>query len=234
MNLTPYKETFASSFSSVHGIMFGATPKRLPPEMFLVILRHCTWKALWIFTLTSRTHRGIAIEEIQRRAKDIENIHVSIVNAVEDNLPYFLACLLNHVQWPARLNLAYCNQVTDVGLLAIGAGCPALTSLNLRGCWRLTDAGLSAIGAGCPALTSLNLRGCDQVTDAGLSTIGAGCPALTSLNLTDCELVTDVGLSAIGAGCPALTSLNLAYCNRVTDAGLSAVRAARPDLRIYH
>jgi hypothetical protein len=98
MNLTPYKETFASSFSSVHGIMFGATPKRLPLEMFLVILRHCTWEALWMFTLTSRTHRGLAIEEIQRRTKDIGNIQVSIMNAVWDNRPYFLACLLNHVE----------------------------------------------------------------------------------------------------------------------------------------
>ena len=96
--------------------------------------------------------------------------------------------------------------VTDAALLATTIRFQCLMILDLQGCRQVTDVGVQAIGAGCPSLTSLDLTNC-SVTDVGVQAIGAGCPILTSINLTWCDNVTDVGLQAIGAVCPSLTIL---------------------------
>ena len=48
----------------------------------------------------------------------------------------------------------------------------------------MSDVGVQAVGAGCPRLTSFVLYGCAQVSDVRVQAIGAGCPNLTSLVLT--------------------------------------------------
>ena len=41
-----------------------------------------------------------------------------------------------------------------------------LQSINLTGCIEVTDAGIIALGAGCGKLQSINLADCVKVTDA--------------------------------------------------------------------
>ena len=59
----------------------------------------------------------------------------------------------------------------------------SITSLNLANCQQVTDIGVRAIAAGCPGITSLNLARYRQVNDVGVQAIGAGCPNLTSFDL---------------------------------------------------
>ena len=58
------------------------------------------------------------------------------------------------------MTLAYCSDVTDVGMAALCRGCPKLTSLDIGGCTRLTERTVRAIGLHCRQIISLDLGGC--------------------------------------------------------------------------
>ena len=46
--------------------------------------------------------------------------------------------------WLQHINLAYCCQLTDAGILALGDGCDQLQSINLTHCNQVTDADVIA------------------------------------------------------------------------------------------
>ena len=62
-----------------------------------------------------------------------------------------------------------------------------MTSINLTCCPSISDIGVIALAAGCHQLTSINLSYCDSISDIGVSALAEGCPHLTSIvrvNLT--------------------------------------------------
>ena len=99
------------------------------------------------------------------------------------------------------------QDVTDVGLASLAAGCSAIITLNLWGCIRITGTGLASLAAGCSAITNLDLTNCHQITDTGLTSLVAGCSAITSLNLSFCRRITDTRLASLAAGCSAISPL---------------------------
>ena len=129
------------------------------------------------------------------------------------------------------IELARCDQVTDAGVIALGAFCGNLQSIDLARCEKVTDAGVVALSAVCGKLQYISLAFCDQLTDAGVIALGAGCGQLQSINLTCCDKVTDAGVIALGAGCGKLQSISLAGCSKVTDAGLIALGAGCGQLQ---
>ena len=130
----------------------------------------------------------------------------------------------------AYLNLQNCARISDEGLLAIARGCPLLQCINLQNCVRITDVGVSALARCCPDLATINLMCCSEITDFSLSDIAQGCPHLVSINLYHCQRITDEGVSAIALSCPSLVHINLAYCPNITDIGLSALRQGCKDV----
>ena len=65
-----------------------------------------------------------------------------------------------------KLNLSYCNEVSDRGLGFIGR-LEELSDLELRGLIKITGVGLEAVAAGCKRLADLDLKHCEKVDDSG-------------------------------------------------------------------
>ena len=121
------------------------------------------------------------------------------------------------------IDLSYCRSITDIGVSALGHGCGQLQSIDLSYCRSITDIGISALGHGCGQLQSIDLSYCQDITDIGISTLGHGCGQLQTINLSYCQDITDIGVSALGHGCGQLQSINLRYCRNITDIGISAL-----------
>ena len=77
--------------------------------------------------------------------KTIGLLHLGFNNcsSVTDN------CILKAVNGRSRkrrvVAFSRCNEVTDAGVSALGAGCGQLQSITLARCDKLTDAGISAL-----------------------------------------------------------------------------------------
>jgi hypothetical protein len=118
--------------------------------------------------------------------------------------------------------------LVDDDLAALGAGCPALTTVDTMSA-EVTDAGLLAIARN-GALRALHMEGCLQVTDEGLQAVVSLCPHLESVDITSCEdLITDSTLIALGQHCRNLRKLKTGY-TYVTEEGLEAIAAGCPLL----
>ena len=76
----------------------------------------------------------------------------------------------------ARLDVQCCENLTDVGLMALAA-LTGLTSLNVSWYNNVTDVGVAALAA-LTGLTELDVSGCD-VTEAGVAALELALPRLT-------------------------------------------------------
>ncbi|OIV97738.1 hypothetical protein TanjilG_12495 [Lupinus angustifolius] len=113
--------------------------------------------------------------------------------------------------------------VTDLGLKAIGCGCPSLKSLSLWNVATVGDAGLIEIAAGCQQLQRLDLINCPSISDKSLVTVAMKCPNLTELSLESCPNIGNEGLQAIGKFCPNLKSVSIKDCSGVGDQGIGGL-----------
>ncbi|XP_068652509.1 EIN3-binding F-box protein 1-like [Aristolochia californica] len=141
-----------------------------------------------------------------------------------------------------------CQGVTDLGLEAVGKGCPNLKQFNLRRCLTLSDEGLKAFTRSATSLESLLLEECNRITQAGvlgaLSNCGdklkalslvkcmgiretlsgltqlSPCKSLRYLAICNCPGFGSAGLAMVGKLCPKLQHLDLEGICGATDAGL--------------
>ena len=64
------------------------------------------------------------------------------------------------------LNLTWCVQITDAGVVAVASGCPSLGLLSLHGILGVTDAAIAALQKHCAEhLHTLDTQGCVQIED---------------------------------------------------------------------
>lgn len=161
---------------------------------------------------------------------------------------------LSHCSELITLKLGFCPNVSDEGIIHIGAHCSNLQELDLYRCTGVGDTGIGAISNGCPRLKSLNLsycthvsddalksisqlrklhnleiRGCSGISSAGLSAIALGCKRIAELDIKRCYRVDDAGILAIADSCQNLRQINLSYCT-ISDSGFSAL-ASLPCLQ---
>ena len=134
------------------------------------------------------------------------------------------------------IDLWWCEEITDAGLVALARGCGELRLINLGGCKKITDAGLGALADGCGGLRVINLGGCKEITDKGLGALARGCGGLREIYLDGCKEITDAGLGALVRECGGLREIDLVLCKKITDAGrqlindhIQSVRARFPD-----
>ena len=79
------------------------------------------------------------------------------------------------------LNLSFCGNITNAGVVHLAHKCPQLTSLDLQGCRNITDAGVIQLADKCSQLTSLNLHGCSNITNASVNNLRQAYPRLNIL-----------------------------------------------------
>ncbi|KAL6006287.1 hypothetical protein ACLOJK_040333 [Asimina triloba] len=113
--------------------------------------------------------------------------------------------------------------VTDVGLTAIGRGCPSLRVLSLWNIASVGDGGLCEIADGCQMLEKLDLCRCPSISDKGIIAIANNCPNLKSLTIESCPMIGNESLQAISRGCPKLSSISIKDCPLVGDQGVASL-----------
>ena len=119
--------------------------------------------------------------------------------------------------------------LADEAIKSIGEHCKQLTQLDLSNCNLATDASAIAIGQGCPLLTTLNYA---AKTDVAVEAIAAGCPLLKMLwcDYGNQELVTDSALDKLAAGCQKLKLCAFGWGASITEDGCARFQASMPEL----
>lgn len=146
------------------------------------------------------------------------------------------------------LTVASCRGVTDIGLEAVGKGCPNLKIAHLHKCAFLSDNGLTSFAKVASSLESLRLEECHRITQFGLfgllfnsgaklkaislvSCYGikdlnvvlptvSPCESLRSLSICNCPGFGNASLSVLGKLCPQLQHVELSGLEGVSDTGL--------------
>ncbi|KAJ6954199.1 F-box protein SKP2A-like isoform X2 [Populus alba x Populus x berolinensis] len=140
----------------------------------------------------------------------------------------WLTSLVNNLQAIGRncsqlqsLNLGWCENVGDVGVMSLAYGCPDLRTLDLCGCVCITDDSVIALANRCPRLRSLCLYYCRNITDRAMYSLVhnrvKNKPAtwesrkgrydeegLKSLNISQCTAITPPAVQALCDSFPAL------------------------------
>lgn len=141
-----------------------------------------------------------------------------------------------------------CSGVTDVGLEAIGKGCPSLKQFSVGKCCLFSDEGLLSLAKSCVSLESLRLEECHRITQRAIvdllsrennlkalalvncmglkdkyQMMVGSCmksSSLRSLIVNNCPGFSDETLASIGSMCPQLNHIDLSGLQGITDTGL--------------
>ncbi|KAF3790074.1 F-box/LRR-repeat protein 15 [Nymphaea thermarum] len=134
-----------------------------------------------------------------------------------------------------KLDIAFCNKLSDAGIRSVATSCPLLTSLNISNCTAVSDETLREVALSCPnlrvldasycpnislesvrlpLLTDLNLHNCDGINSASIAALSY-CYMLEALKLDCCWLLTSVSLDL-----PHLQNISLVHCRRFLDLNL--------------
>ncbi|CAA2973046.1 EIN3-binding F-box 1-like [Olea europaea subsp. europaea] len=146
------------------------------------------------------------------------------------------------------LAITTCRGVSDLGLEAIGKGCPNLHQVCLRRCPLVSDKGLISFAKAAGSLENLQLEECHRITHSGVFGIFANCGgklkalalancfgiqnmnflfpltflcySLRSLTICNCPGFGNASLAMVGKLCPYLTHVDFIGLQGITDAGL--------------
>ncbi|GMI78354.1 hypothetical protein like AT1G21410 [Hibiscus trionum] len=159
-----------------------------------------------------------------------------------------LAYLTNFCRKLKILNLCGCvKAATDHALQAIGRNCNMLQSLNLGWCDNVGDLGVMSLAYGCPDLRCLDLCGCVRITDDSVIALANECLYLRSLGLYYCRNITDRAMYSLAQSRMknrgsmwesmkgryddgGLKSLNISQCTALTPSAVQALCDTFPAL----
>lgn len=146
------------------------------------------------------------------------------------------------------LNLCGCvRAATDKALQAIGRNCNELQILNLGWCENVGDVGVMSLAYGCPDLRTLDLCGCVCITDDSVIALANRCLHLKSLGLYYCRNITDRAMYSLVSSRvknkpgmwesmkdrreeEGLRSLNISQCTALTPPAVQALCDSFPAL----
>ncbi|KAF9682694.1 hypothetical protein SADUNF_Sadunf05G0135300 [Salix dunnii] len=122
------------------------------------------------------------------------------------------------------LNLCGCVRgATDRSLQGIGRNCSQLQFLNLGWCENVGDVGVMSLAYGCPDLRTVDLCGCASITGNLKKQSNPENSLWSGLIYYICKPKTCTGqfpyesVIALANSCPHLVSLGLYYCRNITD-----------------
>ncbi|KAL7176296.1 hypothetical protein ACSBR2_029776 [Camellia fascicularis] len=146
------------------------------------------------------------------------------------------------------LNLCGCvKAASDKALKTIGYNCRQLQSLNLGWCENVGDVGVMSLAYGCPDLRALDLCGCVLITDDSVIALANNCLHLRSLGLYYCQNITDRAMYSLAHSRvknkhemwesmknrymeEGLVNLNISQCTALTPPAVQAVCDSFPSL----
>ena len=76
------------------------------------------------------------------------------------------------------VDLSFCDEITDAGIIALSRHCRGLQMVNLDSCAKITDAAVAELADRCPGLRAICLGGCEQITDQAVVQLARGCRGL--------------------------------------------------------
>ncbi|XP_023341504.1 uncharacterized protein LOC111711391 isoform X4 [Eurytemora carolleeae] len=161
------------------------------------------------------TNKGL-LQILQLCGSSLRSLDISVTNVTGENLSEYkgtLPCLEN-------LNMRFCKQLTDKGLLQIlQLYRSTLRSLDISGT-KITGENMSEYKGTLPCLENLTMMVCEQLTDKGLLQILQLCGStLRSLDIYGTN-ITGENLSEYKGTLPCLENLNMSYCKQLTNKGL--------------
>ncbi|KAG9063701.1 Transcription factor COE1 [Linnemannia hyalina] len=156
---------------------------------------------------------------------NLVSLNLSRTSGVTDTA---LALIVDRCQYLETVNIAYCRQVTDLGLFSVAKFCRRnLRVLHLTGNLKMTDASLLAVAKHCPRIEKLFLGECSRITDSALEWIARSCSStsLKELELHRCDKIM-FGLpllELLANKCNVLERLTLTY---------KQINSRRDDLKL--
>jgi hypothetical protein len=126
-----------------------------------------------------------------------------------------------------KLNLSFCDHISDNGIKKIAEHCSKLEYLLLSKCINVTFYCIHWLSSGLTyRLISLDLSYCSSFSD---SPPAIKLPSLRTLKLSSCRWVTDVVILAVTNGCHALQYLD-AENIKISDVTISFITKVMRDL----
>ena len=149
----------------------------------------------------------------------LEVLDLQDCQRIKDNSLANISATLSHLKC---LNLNFCNEITDHGLLHLST-MSSLQELSLRLCSNIGDIGISHLAISSNTkLSTLDVSFCDLVTDHSLTSISQGIFQLRSLGLSACS-ITDVGISTLVQTTSNLQTLHLGQCTHLSDKCIDSI-----------
>jgi EIN3-binding F-box protein len=126
-------------------------------------------------------------------------------------------------------SITACQGVTDLGIEAVGKGCPNLKQICLRKCALLSDNGLVSL----TQIESLQLEECHRITQSGFFGILVNCAEnLKAISLTNCLGIKDNSVKIPSNPiCKSLQSLSIRNCPGFGNNSLILLGNLCPELR---
>ncbi|KAK6941966.1 Leucine-rich repeat, partial [Dillenia turbinata] len=122
------------------------------------------------------------LQQIFVKCFSLQSLNLYALSSFSDEV-YKSILLLTNIRF---LDLCGAQNLSDEGLSMI-AKCKKILSLNLTWCVQVTDAGVIAIAQGCTSLEFLSLFGIVGVTDKSLEALSRFCSStLTTLDVNGC------------------------------------------------
>ena len=161
------------------------------------------------------TDKGL-LQLLQLCGSTLRSLVIGVTNITGEYLSKYKGTL----PYLENLNMTFCEQLTNKGLLQILQLCDSkLRSLNIR-FTNITGENLSEYKGTLLCLESLDMISCQQLTDKGLLQILQLCGStLRSLNI-EFTNITGETLSDYKGTLPCLENLNMTSCKQLTDKGL--------------
>eukprot|EP00300_Choanocystis_sp_HF-7_P029749 c3729_g1_i1.p1 GENE.c3729_g1_i1~~c3729_g1_i1.p1 ORF type:complete len:542 (+),score=79.38 c3729_g1_i1:108-1733(+) len=199
-------------------------------DQAVLVLAHCAPSLRFLSLAMCRRVTDDGLIEIARNCEGLEHVSVAGCRFVSDRS---LTCLAQRCHRLHSLDLVWCGGLTNHGLVRIARRWSSrkLTTLSLSGCPSVSNMALMSIGDGCPALRHIEMDGCGSLTDRGFVSLLKSCVLLHHINLSRCTRITSVTLQVMANYSSKLQVLKVCGCVKLTDGGLSAVLAKCKQLR---
>jgi F-box and leucine-rich repeat protein 2/20 len=205
--------------------------RNITDNCFTKIVQRC--RSLTLFNVSgcpNITH--LMVSEILKANKRINTLFLSATYITDEGLALMATVLSS--KFLTSLDLSFCRDISDRGIISIAEKCTNLTSLNLCGLNRVTDEATRSVCANCWYLKSLSLEDVFLLDDSAFwfDRNRDGRPianenmltSLTSLNLRDCVNITDRAMEGLSERCRQLETVTLRGCEKLTSGTVSFFR----------
>jgi len=174
--------------------------------------------------LSSEQRRGAAMDpstiaNLVGRSPRLLHLDFSDCTVVDDKICFHVGESCPEL---LTLSLRGSSHVTDIGVEDL-ANCRKLERLDLSFCEFVTDEGVLSIARSLSGLKLLSLSHCHEISEEGIIAVAKGCRELVYLDISYCKRITDRGLKAILRFCSSLRHLDLRGVNNLTTAELRRV-----------